>query len=85
MLMNCRKYTTDTKIFLRDGQADTDCNSVIFYNTGTNSVSVDGVTLQQGQQLRIDGNENEQLVKVYPFQFSGSLVSELTVIYKRYL
>ena len=83
--MICRKYTTDTKIFLRDGQADTDCNSVIFYNTGTNSVNVDGVVLQQGQQLRIEGNENEQLVKVYNFQFSGALVSELTVIYKRYI
>lgn len=85
MLMNCRKYTTDTKIFLRDGQADTDCNSVIFYNTGTNPVNVDGVVLQQGQQLRIEGNENEQLVKIYPFQFSGSGVDELTVIYKRYI
>ena len=83
--MNCRKYTTDTKIFLRDGQADTDCNSVIFYNTGTNPVNVDGVVLQQGQQLRSEGNENEQLVKVYNFQFSGTLVSELTVIYKRYI
>jgi hypothetical protein len=83
--MNCRKYTTDTKIFLRDGQADTDCNSVIFYNTGTNPVNVDGVVLQQGQQLRIEGNENEQLVKVFNFQFSGTLVSELTVIYKRYI
>jgi hypothetical protein len=83
--MNCRKYTTDTKIFLRDGQADTDCNSVIFYNTGTNPVNVDGVVLQQGQQFRIEGNENEQLVKVYNFQFSGALVSELTVIYKRYI
>jgi hypothetical protein len=83
--MNCKKYTTDTKIFLRDGQTDTDCNSVIFYNTGTNPVNVDGVVLQQGQQFRIDGNENEQLVKVYNFQFSGALVNELTVIYKRYL
>ncbi len=83
--MNCRKYTTDTKIFLKNGQADTDCNSVIFYNTGTNPVSVDGVTLQQGQQFRIEGNENEQLVKVYNFQFTGALVNELTVIYKRYI
>jgi len=83
--MNCRRYTTDTKIFLRDGQADTDCNSVIFYNTGTNPVNVDGVVLQQGQQLRIEGNENEQLIKIYTFQFSGSGVDELTVIYKRYI
>lgn len=83
--MACRKYTTDTKIFLENGQADTDCNSVIFYNTGTNPCQVDGVVLQQGQQLRIEGNENEQLIKIYPFQFSGAGVSELTVIYKRYL
>ena len=83
--MNCRKYTTDTKIFLFNGQTDTDCNSIIFYNTGTNLVNVDGINLQQGQQFRIDGNENEQLVKVYNFQFSGILVNELTVIYKRYI
>jgi len=83
--MNCRKYTTDTKIFLQNGQTDTYCNSVIFYNTGTNLVNVDGINLQPGQQLRIDGNENEELVKAYYFQFSGILVNELTVIYKRYL
>ena len=83
--MNCRKYTTDTKIFLSNGQTDTDCNSVIFYNTGTNLVNVDGINLQPGQQFRIDGNEIEQLVKAYYFQFSGILVNELTVIYKRYL
>ncbi len=83
--MNCRKYTTDTKIFLSNGQTDTDCNSIIFYNTGTNLVNVDGINLQQGQQFRIDGNENEQLVKVYNFQFTGTLSNELTVIYKRYL
>lgn len=83
--MSCRRYTTDTKVFLVNGQADTECNSVIFYNTGTNPVQIDGVVLQQGQQLRIEGNENEILVKIYPFQFSGSGVNELTVIYKRYL
>jgi hypothetical protein len=83
--MPCIKYTTDTKIFIANGQTYTDCNSVIFYNTGTNPVNVDGVVLQQGQQLRIEGNENEKLVKVYPFQFSGALVNELTVIYKIYI
>lgn len=83
--MVCRKYTTDTKIFLSNGQTDTDCNSVIFYNTGTNLVNVDGINLQPGQQFRIDGNENEILVKAYYFQFTGALVDELTVIYKRYI
>lgn len=83
--MACKRYTTDTKIFFKDGQTETNCNSVIFYNTGTNPVNVDGIVLQQGQQFRIEGNENEQLVKVYNFQFSGSLVNELTVIFKVYM
>lgn len=83
--MACIKYTTDTKLFFQNGQTYTNCNSVIFYNTGTNPVNVDGVVLQQGQQLRIDGNVNEELVKVYNFQFSGALVNELTVIYKIYI
>lgn len=80
-----KKFTTDTKIFYANGQTDTDCNSIIFYNTGTNLVNVDGVVLQVGQQFRIDGNENEILVKTYSFYFIGALVNELTVIYKKYI
>lgn len=80
-----KKFTTDTKIFYANSQTDTDCNSIIFYNTGTNLVNVDGVVLQVGQQFRIDGNENEILVKTYSFFFIGALVNELTVIYKKYI
>lgn len=83
--MNCKKFITETKIFSASSQTDTNANSVIFVNQGTSNVTVDGFLLTPNQSWNITGNENEMNVKVYSFNFSGSGVNQLTVIFKRYV
>lgn len=83
--MNCKKYITETKVFSASSQTDTNANSVIFVNQGTSNVTVDGFLLTPNQSWNITGNENEMNVKVYSFNFSGTGVNQLTVIFKRYV
>ena len=83
--MPCQKYTTETKIFSANNQTDTNCNSVLFINTGSVNVNVDNVVLQPSQSLAIDGNRDEILVKVYEFNFTAGTNPQLTVVFKRYL
>jgi len=85
MQMNCIQYTTETKIFVLTGSTDSNCNSILFINTGTSAVTIDGVTIQQGQQFRIDGNYMEILVKTFYFTFAAGGGNSLTVVYKRYI
>ena len=83
--MTCRKYITETKIFSQSSQTDTNANSVIFTNQGTSNVTVDGFLLTTNQSLNITGNQDEVNIKVYSFNFSGSGVNQLTVVFKRYV
>ncbi len=83
--MSCKKFITETKIFSQSSQTDTNANSVIFVNQGTSNVTVDGFLLTPNQSWNITGNENEMNVKVYSFNFSGTGVNQLTVIFKRYV
>jgi hypothetical protein len=83
--MTCKKYITETKVFSQSSQTDTNANSVIFVNQGTSNVTVDGFLLTPNQSWNITGNENEINVKVYSFNFSGTGVNQLTVIFKRYV
>lgn len=83
--MSCRKYITETKIFTSSSQTDTNCNGVIFVNQGTSNVTIDGFTLTPNQSWNIQGNQDEILVKIYSFNFSGSGVNQLTVLFKRYV
>lgn len=83
--MPCIQYTTETKVYVLTGSTDSNCNSILFINTGTSTVTIDGVTLQQGQQFRIDGNENEMLIKTYYFTFAAGGTNSLTIVYKRYI
>lgn len=83
--MSCRQYITETKIYVANNSTATNCNSVLFINTGTASVNIDGLVLQPNQSWAITGNENEMLVKIYYFNFDTTGVANLTVIYKRYL
>ena len=83
--MSCTKFITETKIFSASGQTDTNANSVIFVNQGTSNVTVDGFLLTPNQSWNITGNENEMNIKVYSFNFSGTGVNQLTVIFKRYV
>ena len=83
--MACQSYITETKIFYANNQTDTNCNSVIFINTGIVNVSVDNITLTPSQSLTIDGNRDEMNIKTYNFQFTAGAGPQLTVVYKRYV
>lgn len=83
--MSCKKYITETKIFSLSGQTDSNCNSMSFVNTGTSNVTIDGFTLTPNQSWNIWGYNDEMNVKVYSFNFTGTGVNSLTVIFKRYV
>ena len=85
--MNLQKYITETKVYYLSGQTPTNCNSIIFYNTGSSKVIIDGIPLTQLQQIVITGSIGELLVKQYSFEFIQTAESrnELTIIYKKYV
>lgn len=84
--MSCRQYTTETKQYTQNNSTATMCNSVLFINTGSCAVTIDGLTLQPNQSWSIDGNADEMNTKVYYFNFVvGGTNPQLTIIYKRYI
>lgn len=80
-----QKFITETKIFVQGGQTDSNCNALLFINTGIDPVNVDGLVLNQNQSWSIEGNFNEMLIKVYSFSFITQNSPALTIIYKRYV
>jgi hypothetical protein len=85
MCKDCRKYITETKIILANGSTDSNCNSILFVNTGVTNVTIDGLTLVPNQSFEILGNRDEINVKTYYFTFASLVGAALTIIYKRYL
>ena len=85
MCKDCVKYITETKIVTQNIQVDSNANSLIFYNTGTSNVFVDGIKITPGTSIAITGNVGEMLVKVYDVLFVAPGNNQLTVIYKRYV
>lgn len=83
---NIIRYITETKIFDLAGQSDSNCNSILFINTGNTPVNVDGIRIQAGQSFAVDGNRGELLVKTYSFSFEDITKNpNLTIVFKRYL
>lgn len=85
MCQDCRQYITETKIFFASGSTPSNANSLLFVNTGTVNVTVDGLTLVPNQSWEISGNRDEINVKTYYFTFAAVAGAGLTVIFKRYL
>jgi len=85
MCKDCRKYITETKIFFETGSTDSNANSLLFVNTGTVNVNIDGLLLVPNQSWEISGNRDEINVKTYYFTFAAGAGAGLSVIFKRYL
>jgi len=83
--MACIRYITETKIFSANGQTDSQCNTILFINTGSDAVNVDGLILQTNQSFEIQGNVNEINIKTYNFLFATNVAPQLTIIFKRYV
>lgn len=83
--MQLIKFETVTKVYNQDNYTASDCNSILFINTGVVNVIVDQVRLTPGQQLSIPGNVGELNVKQYAFNFVGAVIGRsLTVVRKVY-
>jgi len=80
-----QRYVTETKVYFQSGQTPSECNSILFINTGTTNVNVEGLVLTPAQSWSVEGNACEINVKYYNFVFSGTGNNSLTVIIKRYL
>jgi hypothetical protein len=80
-----QRYTTETKVYYQSGSSPSDCNSILFINTGTTNVNVEGLVLTPAQSWSVDGNENEINVKYYNFVFNGVGNNSLTIIIKRFI
>jgi hypothetical protein len=83
--MSCQKYITESKIYVENAQTPSQCNSILFINTGSVAVTIDALVLQPNQSWEISGNRDEMNVKVYSFTFAAGLNPQLTIIYKRYV
>lgn len=83
--MGCQRYISETKIFYSNSQTPSDCNSILFINSGSVNVTVDNIVLAPNQTIAIDGNKDEMNVKVYEFSFAAGSNPQLTVVYKRYI
>jgi len=84
-MTNLIQYVTESKIFFQTGSSPSNCNSILFVNTGTVNVTVDGLQLVPNQSFQVDGNQNEINVKTYYFTFAASSGAALTIIYKKYI
>jgi len=62
----------------------TDCNSIIFINSGTTTAIIENVTLAPSQSFVIDGNENEFTSVTLQINFTGVGQNNLIVVKKIY-
>lgn len=83
--MACKKFITETKILSNNTTVDSNCNSIVFYNTGTANVFVDGIKITPGTSFSFIGNFDEMNIKYYSILFAQIGMPEITIIYKRYV
>lgn len=77
-----QKYYNETKIFLQASNIESNCNAIVFINTGTTIAQVNGIFLQPNQSIAFNGNQCEIDVTKYYCSFSGAGTNQLTVIRK---
>jgi len=60
----------------------TDCNSIIFINSGTTNAVIENVILAPSQSFVIDGNELEYTTTTLQINFTGAGQNNLIVVKK---
>lgn len=79
-------YSLDIEQVGQTKQIYSDCNSISFYNQGTNDVSIEQmIVLSPGQSFVIEGNEDEICSHRFLITFSGAGVNNCIVIKKIYV
>lgn len=79
-------YNLDIQQIGQNKQIYSDCNSISFYNQGTNDVIIEQIiTISPGQSFVIEGNESEICNQRFFISFSGAGTNNCIVIRKMYL
>jgi hypothetical protein len=79
-------YTLDIQQIGQTKQIYSDCNSISFYNQGTNDIIIEQIiTLSPGQSFVIEGNEAEMCSHRFLITFSGAGINNCIVIRKMYV
>lgn len=82
-----QKYYTEMKQYYTNAKVSSECNAITFVNVGSQAVQVDEIVLQQGQQLKIEGNRGEIDTTQYIITFptSVNVNNNIVVIRKLYV
>jgi hypothetical protein len=82
-----QRYYVDMQQYFTNEKIYSDCNSILFINTGTQAVNIQGVVLQQTQSLEIQGNRGEIDTTQYIISFPtpNNTGNNLTVVRKIYV
>lgn len=81
-----QKYYIETKIFNTSSKVYSDCNAIIFINTGTTNVNVNDVVLAPTQKLTLSGNFAEIDTTQYQITFQNPIDpnNQVTILRKLY-
>jgi len=79
------EYDVNFITYDANGFITSNCNSITFFNYGTNLCTIEQIPLQQGQSFTIDGNAGEIIHKQFLATFTGAGTNQLITIKKNYL
>ena len=80
-----KNYKTEMQTYTElETDVDSFCNDILFYNSATTTVYVNGFPVATGGTLVINGNEGEINTTKYKLSFNGGTGS-VFVIRKKYL
>ena len=77
-----KHYTPVFIAYNTDQSIPTDCNSIIFINSGTTNAVIENVILAPSQSFVIDGNELEYTTATLQINFTGAGQNNLIVVKK---
>jgi hypothetical protein len=79
------EYDVNFITYDTNGFITSSCNTITFYNLGSNVATIEQIPLQQGQSFSIDGNAGEIIRKQFLVTFTGTGTNQLLTIQKNYL
>lgn len=81
-----QNYRLEIEQIGQNKQLYSDCNSISFYNQGTNDVTIEQIiVISPGQSFTVEGNESELCTQRFFVSFSGAGTSNCVIIRKLYI
>ena len=65
-------FVTSNEIVNSNKQVQSNCNTIIFFNQGSSTCTIDQLILTPGMSWSIEGNSNELNQTYYNINFSGN-------------